>query len=235
MFKKKLIGGRTLTNVYKKNNKVYREEKNKNELSKKFLLFLKKNKFNYSPKYYGKNKSNLEVYSYINGYVPKEIGFTNIQQLITFLDIVVEMHKLSNKFMGEKYFLIHQDLSPCNTVFDKRNNPIGIIDWDTISIGDPMEDYCYIIWLWVNIGDPQKKVDDLAYEIAYALIHLNINIDDNIKKYFINRMNKVVDNMSLSNYQYIKTKQWVDYCKNWIEKNWKIINSELEKLKKNTI
>lgn len=225
----KLENGRSTPNVTKFGYKLYRPYKSENKISNQFLIFLENENFLYSQKYLGKDNRNRCVFSYVKGFVPKEIGNTTLDQLLKFIEIVKEFHKKSKKFKNNNHVWCHGDLSPCNTVFDENENPISIIDWDGLSMKNRLNDICYVLWLWINIGDPNKSNNIKIYELSIAIRKWELSNKElkNLKISFLKRMQFVIDNMNKKNIQYKKTSEWVIYSKKWINKNWKKIYEKI--------
>ena len=71
---------------------------------------------------------------------------TTPSQLNDFMQIIKQMHDLTEKISPQGKVICHNDLSPCNTVF-RNNHPVGIIDWDSAAYGERWEDLTYILWL----------------------------------------------------------------------------------------
>lgn len=157
-----------------------------------------------------------------------EIGETTIEQLCKFIKIVKQFHDISNIFTKSNKVICHNDLSPCNTVF-KNTYPIGIIDWDSCAIGERWEDITYILWLWINIGSHKRNEINIIEQMKTALCIYEA--DETIKNDFADkliwRMDKVILQMPKDNYQYDRTKDWVDFSKLWVEDNRKIITKEI--------
>ena len=225
----KLENGRSTPNVSKLGSKLYRPFKPENKISNDFLIFLENEGYEYSQKYLGMDNKNRCVYSFENGYVPKEIGETTLEQLLKFIELVKEFHKISMKFKNKNKTWCHGDLSPCNTVFDENGSPISIIDWDSLSKSNRIDDICYILWLWINIGNPKKSNKVKIYELSIAIKKWELNNFElkNLKNSFLNRMQYVIDNMSIENIQYKRTKKWVFYSKRWINNNWNKIENKI--------
>lgn len=230
----KLHGGRSTNNV-EKINKIYvrRPHKKESDFANNILIFLEKNGFDFSQKYLGTDDDNYDYFEYIKGFVPLDIGNIDINQLIEFMKIVKLMHDISTKFTNNNNLVIcHNDLSPCNVVFE-NNKPIAIIDWDTASIGKRWEDLTYIVWLWINLGDPLKN-DDLKLnqmELCLKAYGLNKSILRNFAEKLIWRMQKVINDMDIKNPQYQKTKKWVEYSQKWVGKNKEKINDIIKQCK----
>ena len=223
-----LKGGRTTPGVLRKGNVVYRPHKITSDFSNKILLFFEQNQIPYTQRFLGVDDSGRDMFAYINGYVPDEIGETTLEQLCLFMRIVKKIHDCSLKFTNTTQVICHNDLSPCNTVF-LNNAPIAIIDWDSASIGERWEDLSYIVWLWINIGSHRRNEIDIIGQMKTALTAYGADkqtlLDFADKLTW--RMDKVVNDMPITNYQFKRTKDWVAFSKLWIKENRNLITEEI--------
>lgn len=55
----------------------------------------------------------------------------------------------------------------------------------------------------------------------------NKEVTENFADKLIWRMDKVISQMSTDNYQYIRTKDWVEFSKLWVKENREIITKEI--------
>ena len=55
----------------------------------------------------------------------------------------------------------------------------------------------------------------------------NKSIKQNFADKLIWRMDKVIQQMSKDNYQYKRTKEWVEFSKLWVEENRELITKEI--------
>ena len=223
-----LTGGRSTAGVVKIGNEVRRPHKKESNFANSFLQFLEKQNYLFSQKFLGQDEQGRDRFFYINGLVPKEIGETNIFQLCQFMKIVRQFHDLSLGFTKSTKVICHNDLSPCNTVF-QNNQPVGIIDWDSAAPGERWEDLTYILWLWINIGSHRREEIDILGQMKTALVAYNADketLSDFADK-MIWRMEKVIAQMPPENFQYERTKDWVDFSKLWVQENLTKIKGEI--------
>lgn len=225
MKKEKLTGGRSTANVYKIGNTVSRPHKVGSDFSNKFLLFLQEKGYLRSQRFIKTNEENNDIFEYVEGFVPDEIGFTDIEQLCQFMKIVRQMHDLGAEFLNRGKVVCHNDLSPCNVVF-VSDNPICIIDWDSAASGERWEDIAYTLWLWINIGSHNRQNIDMLGQMELALVAYGADdsITDNLADKLLWRMDKVKNEMSDDNYQYARTCEWVEFSKSWVVENKERIN-----------
>ena len=224
----KLIGGRSTEGVVRIADTVRRPHKKESEFSNLFLSFLQENGFGYSQRYLGRDERGRDIFEYIEGYVPDDIGKTTPCQLYEFMKIVRRFHDLSLRFTRSEKVVCHNDLSPCNTVF-VDNMPVAIIDWDSACVGERWEDLTYILWLWINIGSHDRANIDILGQMKAALAAYGADSETrkNFADKLIWRMDKVIAEMAPDNYQYEKTKDWVEFSKLWVEQNREIITKEI--------
>lgn len=223
-----LSGGRSTEGVVRVGNIVRRPHKKESEFANSFLSFLQESGFGYSQRYLGRDERGRDIFEYIEGYVPDDIGNTTLNQLCEFMGIVRRFHDLSLRFTGTNKVICHNDLSPCNTVF-VDNMSVAIIDWDSACVGERWEDLTYILWLWINIGSHDRANIDILGQMIAALAAYGADSETlkNFADKLIWRMDKVIAEMSPDNYQYEKTKDWVEFSMLWVEQNREIIKKEI--------
>jgi thiamine kinase-like enzyme len=223
-----LGGGRTTTGVVKVGNTVRRPAKRNSEYANQVLVFLEKKRFIHSSRYLGKDEENRDIFSYVEGFVPDDLGGTTDQQLHSFMKIVRKFHDVSQTFVNNgTLVLCHDDLSPCNVVF-RDDYPFVIIDWDDVHPDERWEDLTYILWLWINIGSHIEN-RNIVSQMSSAL--KSYGADEAIKNSFadkmIQRMNRLLNEVDVSREDYNRIKEWVQYSIRWVEKNRKIIQKEI--------
>lgn len=217
-----LRGGRN-NHVIKEDALIKRDIKGNQKLFKDFFQFLTNQNFTFIPKYFGE-RNNQNVFEYTKGFVPENIGRTNITQLKSFMKIIRQMHDLSIIFTKSNKVVCHGDLSPCNVVFEDDKIK-AIIDWDSIYIGDRHEDISYILWLWVNIGSHHKPIDLMINEIKQALDAYGsglIEFRKNLAHHLVQRMKMVGLQIQKSSPFYENIQSWVNESIDKIEKNKKL-------------
>ncbi|WP_296706499.1 phosphotransferase [Treponema sp. UBA7570] len=215
-----LTGGRSTVGVVKIGNEVRRPHKNESDFANNFLQFLEKQNYPFSQRYLGRDEQGRDRFLFINGTVPKDIEKTNLVQLCDFMKMVRQFHDISLDFTNSKKVVCHNDLSPCNTVF-QNNRPVGIIDWDSAAPGERWEDLTYILWLWINIGSHRRSEINILGQMKTALSAYNADKKTlaNFADKLIWRMEKVISQMSPQNFQYERTKNWVEFSKLWVQEN----------------
>ena len=169
----------------------------------------------------GIDENGRDSFSFVDGFVPDEIGFTTPEQLYKFMKIVRKLHDISLRFTNSPHqVLCHNDLSPCNTVF-KNDTPVAVIDWDSVSIGERWQDLTYILWQWINIGNHKRNEIDIFGQLIKAID--SYGADTETRSGFADkllwRMDKVFTEMPKANYQHERTKEWVEFSKKWVIEN----------------
>lgn len=223
LFKKKLNGGKSGKLVYKRFNKLYKQKDNSNSSSDKILQFLETKNIDFVPKYLGENK-NYYIYSYLKGKT-KPIVSMEYNQICKIIDMIKKIQTVSFDYTKNDQVICHGDLSQMNVVFDRNDLPKYIIDWDGAYLGSPLDDICYILILWVNIGslsdDNNMLIDKLSKVIKYCDFDNQTKLS--LKEKMINRAIYSLKNIK-DKQIYSKTKEWVDYVINWLNINWNKID-----------
>lgn len=205
-------GGRNNT-VLKSGSIIKRKIKGNQPLFKAYFEFLKRKQFNYIPLFI-EEKENHNFFEYAKGFVPDNVGRTNLNQLIEFMKIIRKMHDLSTEFTKSDQVICHGDLSPCNVVFqgDKIN---AILDWDNLYIGNREEDISYVLWLWINIGSHYKSIQVMVDEMKLALRAYGNGIDS----YKLKLVENLQHRMSMVTKQISKTSPYYENIKNWVKES----------------
>ena len=224
----KLDGGRITSGVTRIGNTVRRPEKKNSGYIAQVLKFLEQKEFKYSQRHLGKDNQNREIFEFVEGFVPPELGGTTELQLHSFMKIIREFHDISMDYIKfDEMVICHDDLSPCNVVF-RDNNPVYIIDWDGVHPDERWQELTYILWLWINIGDHRRK-RDIVSQMSRALDAYGA--DETTKHDFadklIQRMNRVLVETEITRTDYDRVKYWVHDSVQWVEKNKKTIKNEI--------
>jgi len=216
-----LRGGRVTESVVKVNNTVRRPHKATSDFTNSILIFLHENNFHSCPEFLGRDEQGRDVYSFIEGYVPNDIGDTTILQLCSFMKLLRMFHDLSAIFLNSSEKVVcHNDPSPCNTVF-LDGEPIALIDWDDAAVGERWEDLAYVLWLWINIGSHNRDEIHIMEHIKEALsaYGADANIKVDFAEKLLKRMDKVLEETLKTNPLYEKIVEWVLFSKEWVFEN----------------
>jgi len=112
-----------------------------------------------APEYLGQDPSGREIFSYLPGLVPADLGFFSDSQCAEAARIIRRLHDGLSTYPGlpDGTTVCHGDLSPCNFVFrpDLSGMPCAVIDWDAAHIGHAHDDLAYALWMWLDIGNDE--------------------------------------------------------------------------------
>lgn len=220
---KKLKGGKSGLKVFKFFNRLYKEKKNFNPIVNRVLNYLEQKNINFVPKFLKETKR-YNVYTYTEG-LTQPIVSMDVNQIFKIIDMVKEIQKVSKDFTNSDLVICHGDLSQMNVVFDNKNLPKFIIDWDGVYLGNWLDDICYILILWVNIGSLSENNEKLIEKLQKSIDYCNFdeNTKNILKDKMIERAKFSLINISNKSI-YKKTESWVIYVIQWIENNWHKLN-----------
>jgi hypothetical protein len=151
-----LSGGRTTIGVVQVGNTVRRPRASNSDFVRSVLLHLESVGFDGSPRHLGADDTGRDVFSFLPGDVPVDLGDFDDATLEAAARLIRRYHDATTSFAqkGDADIVCHNDLSPCNTVF-RHGRPTAFIDFDTSSPGKRAHDLGYAAWLWLNIGNEE--------------------------------------------------------------------------------
>jgi Phosphotransferase enzyme family len=154
-----LDGGRTTSGVVRIGDTVRRPRKANSDFVRCLLAHLAVKGFEGVPKALGSDEAGREVFSFIEGEVPRELAFMGDPTLSVAAGLIRKFHDLSIDLVAQGSqagleVVCHNDLSPCNFVF-RAGLPVAIIDFDAAEPGTRAHDLGYAAWLWLNIGSSE--------------------------------------------------------------------------------
>jgi hypothetical protein len=136
-----LIGGRTTTGVVKVGETIRRPPTPNVGFVRALLRHLEAVGFEGAPRYLGSDESDREMYSYIPGMVPADLGEHDDKTLENAARLIRAYHDATAPLFAtpsaQKVCMevaCHNDLSPCNTVF-RDGRPVAFIDFDAAAPG----------------------------------------------------------------------------------------------------
>jgi Phosphotransferase enzyme family len=152
------------------------------------LKHLQTSGFTGAPCSLGSEEAGRDIFSYIEGgEVPKDLGWYDDDVLIEAASLIRGYHDATSNLLAapsaqtaKLEVVCHNDLSPCNFVFQK-GRPTAIIDFDAAAPGPRLHDLGYAAWMWLDLGnddidlDRQRhrlKVFSSAYDPHIKLAHV---------------------------------------------------------------
>ena len=223
-----LFGGRSTSEVYRIGDVLYRTSCRNSELYVPLLRFFEERGVTETYRYLGNDGKGHDMFSFLEGYIPPDVGGTTQSQLRQFMGIVRRLHDVSSDFpTAGDGVICHNDLSPCNTVF-RSGTPVAVIDWDSASPGERWEDLTRIVWLWTNIGSHSRVTDDLLWMIPDSLVAYGADFDTirNFSSKLKTRMKRDLASADRERWDYERTVDWVEFSLQWVEEN----SDELDRL-----
>ncbi|HEY2683425.1 MAG TPA: phosphotransferase [Steroidobacteraceae bacterium] len=151
-----LAGGRTTPGVIRIGDAVHRPASSRSAFVAALLGYLESIHFAGVPRYLGQDSHGRDVFSFLPGEVPSELGFIPDAQLRRAAGLIRAFHDATIGFEGKgaAEVVCHGDLSPCNCVF-QDGSPCGFIDFDSAAPGSRADDLGYAAWLWLDLGNDE--------------------------------------------------------------------------------
>ncbi len=154
-----LSGGRTTPGVVKIGDTVRRPAKPNSVFVGNLLSHLEQSGFTGVPRYRGTDEDSREIFTFIPGDVPAELGEHSNAVLEAAAKLIRAFHDATVSFVSAYAaaqpgveVVCHNDLSPCNTVFSS-GIPVALIDFDDACPGSRAFDLGYAAWLWLDWGN----------------------------------------------------------------------------------
>lgn len=173
-----LIGGRTTAGVVRVGDTVRRPAGPDHTLAHELLTHLERVGFPYSPRFLGIDEQGREILTYVEGWVPTDLGTFSDRQLQAAARIIAAFHDATtgSPLAAGSEVVCHGDLSPCNFVF-RGDAPVAIIDFDACFRGSRRIDIGYAAWLWLDIGDPGLDPVDVGRRLSLFLHSCGVRSD----------------------------------------------------------
>lgn len=169
----------------------------------------------------------LIKYEYIVGKTLRKTKRISKKNLIILSKII---KKIYNSFLNNDTFYGHGDISPVNLVFNKKNQLISVIDWDSLhETSFKYEDLFYSMWTCINIGNhwfSNKKIKLIFLFLKHFDYQINGNIENEIVMNFNIIFDLTLKKAITQNYKNL------DVIINWINDSKKFINKYQNKINK---
>ena len=167
-----LRGGRVTPGVVRIGHTVRRPPTANSEFVRLLLQHLAANGFGGAPAALGIDEQGRDVFAFIDGDVPADLGFYDDETLRKAAVLIRRFHDLSAELVAGPAVgievICHNDLSPCNFVF-RAGEPVALIDFDAAAPGSRAHDLGYAAWLWLDIGSSEIAIAEQRRRLALFL------------------------------------------------------------------
>lgn len=212
---KPLLGGFSNNSLRVIDGKIAKKSTN-NEIEYQALTLFKNNNIEFVP-VLEKQENGFDYFTYFPGETSTYVTYMDIDVTKELLLLLKKLNQISKKELNGKVY-VHGDLWSANVVIN-NNKITGIIDWDSCHIGEEYEDIIYVLWTWLNIGDPLK--DDEKTFIAVKKCLQAYSLDENLRKNWADKMIEVMENRLKSapkeSDNYKKIYKWVKESEIWVD------------------
>lgn len=219
--------------VTRMGNVVHRTHNANSDYVKAVLTHLERKGAEFSPRWLGMDSQGRDMFSYIQGHVPGNLGFYSDTQCVAATRLISHMHALLRDMPGCPHGMTvcHRDLSPCNFVFDDSGMPVGIIDWDAAAPGDPLCDFAYAMWMWLDIGNDDQNARYVARRMRImraSYIGMSAVPMEIIYDAMLGEMARVGRGVFPTEEQTRATSEWTRRCAAWCEQNRRVLLSDCD-------
>jgi hypothetical protein len=164
-----------------------------------------------------KKEKGLDYFTYFPGTSASYVIAMPIEKTIQVVKLLKTINSISKKTLKNGKVYCHGDLSPMNAVF-QGDTLVGIIDWDSTYIGEEYEDFIYLAWTWLNIGDFLR--DNTAILNGLLKMVEAYGADSGLKKNFVQKMISVMEaklsHTPKGSQNYVRIFQWVGWSEVWV-------------------
>lgn len=151
-----LPAGRLTKGVVRVGDTVRRPVKASSPFVAQLLAFLEGRGCAWAPRYLGEDESGRDILSFIPGTTPERWGLFPDEHVRRAARIVRQFHDVTRgSELAGGSVVCHNDPGPNNFIF-LADAPVGIIDFDMASPGDPLEDLGYMAWSWCISSKPSR-------------------------------------------------------------------------------
>jgi aminoglycoside phosphotransferase (APT) family kinase protein len=129
-----------------------------------------------APRFLGIDERGREILSFVDGFVPWRAPLT--VGTVAVARLLRECHDLTagTELAGDQEVVCHNDLSPKNTVYRRRDGwrPVAFLDWDIAAPGARIHDVAHLCWQFLPLDERCTDVVDTARRLravvdAYGL------------------------------------------------------------------
>jgi aminoglycoside phosphotransferase (APT) family kinase protein len=172
----------------------------------------------------GFDEAGRDVFSYLEGEVPRDLGWYDDYVLIEAAALIRRYHDATSNLLSvpsgriaELEVVCHNDLSPCNFVF-QEGRPVAIIDFDAAAPGPRLHDLGYAAWMWLDLGDDDIQVDQQKHRLAVfsAAYDPTIKLASLVEAIMHRQIILLAQAKRTGN---AEMAEWVANCLQWVRRN----------------
>jgi Ser/Thr protein kinase RdoA (MazF antagonist) len=214
-----LHGGRQTEGVVRIGQTVRRPPGKRSHFVVQLLRHLEARGFGGAPRYLGRDAEDRDVFTYLSGEVPAELGEFSGEQLSHAARLLRSFHDATEDFEGRvgQQIVCHGDASPCNCVF-LNGLPYALIDFDEVHPGTRAEDLGYAAWLWLDIGNDDIPANVQCQRLLQFFVDYGANPSISPVAAVMDAQVRHRSNSSLP----LEIRRWSAHCLEWMQRqNWK--------------
>lgn len=216
--KQPLNGGRITKGIFLQYGVVHRPKRPNSAFVAGVLSYAHANGLDYVPEYLGEDEDGNDMFSFVPGEVPTDLGAFSDIQLCRAAGLIRRFHAIMRSYSsGERLTVCHNDLSPCNFTF-VDGMPSGIIDFDACAFGEAEDDLAYALWMWLDIGNTDHEPQSVARR--FRLMRQAYGCDSNdrgLAERMLKQMSRVEYSVFTDPEQTQKAAAWAHSCANWLK------------------
>lgn len=215
-----MTGGRITKGVVRIGDTVRRPPCANAHFVHSVLLHLDKAGADCAPCYLGIDEQGREILTYLPGSVPSDLGCFTDEQCMQAAAVIRRLHSVlsSHPDCPAGLTVCHNDLSPCNFVFN-NSIPYAVIDWDAASIGDAQDDLAYAAWMWLDIGNAEQDPAFVLRRLRLFLDAYGLCSRTDFVQRMVGQMQRVGRSVFPTPEQSAAVQRWAQSCILWTNEN----------------
>jgi Ser/Thr protein kinase RdoA (MazF antagonist) len=213
-----LRGGRRTKGVVRIAQTVRRPRSERSHFVAQLLNHLEARHFSGAPRYLGRDADDRDIFTYLCGEVPAELGEFSNEQLSRAARLLRSFHDATEDFEGRagEQIVCHGDASPCNCVFQDAV-PYALIDFDDAHPGTRAEDLGYAAWLWLDIGNDDIPAHVQRKRMQQFFVDYGASAEISPVGAVMDAQSRYRSNLSLPQ----EVRQWSADCLEWTQRQLK--------------
>ena len=218
--KQPLNGGRVTKGLFLLHGAVHRPKRPNSAFVAGALAYAHANGLDFVPEYLGEDEDGNDMFSFIPGEVPTDLGEFSDTQLCRAAELIRRFHTVMRDYVGdERLTVCHNDLSPCNFTF-VDGMPSGIIDFDACAVGEAEDDLAYALWMWLDIGNADQEPQYVAHRFKRMRQAYDCELNDHVlADRILKQISRVEHSVFADPEQTQKTAAWARSCAIWLKSN----------------